>query len=153
MQATELMISALRRQRRSDQSWEEVTWVNREYFFGALYCAMRRALIDHARARKATKRQNEIALAPEDFASVLDRHDIENATDETPEIIEALMQALSELGEAQSNWATMIEYRFFGGLTLEETASIMEVSVPTIQRWWRRARLVLHKRVNERLNV
>ena len=51
LQTTALVLSALRRQRHADQDWQTVTWANRQYFFGALYRAMTRALLDHARMR------------------------------------------------------------------------------------------------------
>lgn len=51
LQTTALVVSALRRQRLADQDWECVTWANRQYFFGALYRAMERVVLDHARVR------------------------------------------------------------------------------------------------------
>ena len=151
MRATELVLTALRRQRRTDQTWEEVRWENRKYFFGALYQAMRRALIDHARARRAQKSQRQIELDPAEFARALDRRDIESALDSEPEMVEALMGALDELRGEEPEWAAVVEYRYFSGLTLDETAAMLEVSAKTVQRRWRQARLVLHQRVKERL--
>ena len=64
LQTTALVLSALRRQHLADQNWQEVTWPNRQYFFGALYRAMHRALLDHARVRS---RRRESPVRPEDL--------------------------------------------------------------------------------------
>lgn len=147
IQSTALVLTALRRQRRTDQDWQEVRWANRKYFFGAIYKAMRRALIDQARHRKSQKRQRETTLDPERFARVLEHYSIDTHLNEEPEIVAALMQTLEDLKHEEPDWAAMIEHRFFSGLTLNETAAMMDVSVKTIQRWWLRARLVLHERL------
>ena len=147
IQSTALVLTALRRQRRTDQDWVEVQWVNRKYFFGAIYKAMRRALIDQARHRKTDKRKHETTLDPEQFARALEHHAIDSSLNEEPQIVEALMNALEDLKKDEPEWAAMIEHRYFSGLTLEETAVMMEVSSKTIQRWWVRARLVLHERL------
>src|SRR5437588_1148469 len=64
LQTTALVLSALRRQRYAGQDWDQVTWPNRQYFFGALYRAMERAVLDHARSRA---RRREIPVRPEDL--------------------------------------------------------------------------------------
>src|SRR5919197_6116146 len=64
LQTTALVLSALRRQRYVDQDWHQVTWPNRQYFFGALYRAMERVVLDHARVRA---RRREILVRPEDL--------------------------------------------------------------------------------------
>src|SRR5437870_5726742 len=64
LQTTALVLTALRRQRLADQDWDCVTWHNRQYFFGAMYQAMTRALRDHARVRA---RRREIPVRPEDL--------------------------------------------------------------------------------------
>lgn len=147
IQSTALVLTALRRQRRTDQNWQEVQWANRKYFFGAIYKAMRRALIDQARHRNSQKRRRETTLDPERFARVLEHHAVETSVNEEPVIVEALMNALEELKHDEPQWAAMIEHRYFSGLTLNETAAMMDVSAKTIQRWWLRARLVLHERL------
>ncbi len=151
IQSTALVLTALRRQRRTDQDWAEVQWVNRKYFFGALYKAMRRALIDQARHRNSNKRKGETTLDPERFARVLEHHAIDTSLNEEPQIVEALMNALEDLKKDEPDWAAMIEHRFFSGLTLDETAAMMDVSSKTIQRWWIRARLVLHEQLKAHL--
>src|SRR5215510_14247250 len=64
LQTTALVLSALRRQRYADQDWSQVTWPNRQYFFGALYRAMDRVLLDHARSRA---RRREVPVRPEEL--------------------------------------------------------------------------------------
>jgi RNA polymerase sigma factor (TIGR02999 family) len=146
LQTTALVLSALRRQRSADQDWRHVTWANRQYFFGALYQAMSRALIDHARARA---RRREIPVRPED----LQVDDLQQALDREPVQVVALLDALAELKQAQPQWAEAIEHRFYSGLTLEETARMMAVDERTIRRWWDRARPVLAHRILQLLNA
>jgi RNA polymerase sigma factor (sigma-70 family) len=144
LQTTALVLSALRRQRSADQDWSHVTWANRQYFFGALYRAMERTLLDHARARA---RRREIPVRPED----LQVDDLQQAMDQEPGQVVALLDALAELKQAQPQWAEAIAHRFYGGLTLEETAHMMDMDERTIRRWWDRARPVLAHRILEKL--
>jgi RNA polymerase sigma factor (TIGR02999 family) len=146
LQTTALVLSALRRQRHADQDWGHVTWANRQYFFGAVYRAMTRALLDHARARA---RRREIPVRPED----LQVDDLQHALAQEPAQVVALLDALAELQQQQPQWAKAIEHRFYGGLTLEETARMMAVDERTIRRWWDRARPVLAHRILQRLNA
>ena len=146
LQTTVLVLSALRRQRPADQDWQTVTWANRQYFFGALYRAMTRVLLDHARARA---RRREIPVRPEDLR--LD--DLQHAMDREPAQVVALLDALAELKQQQPQWGEAIEHRFYGGLTLEETARMMAVDERTIRRWWDRARLVLAQRILAQMNA
>ena len=146
LQTTALVLSALRRQRPADQDWSHVTWANRQYFFGALYQAMARALIDHARARA---RRREVPVRPED----LQVDDLQHAMDREPAQVVALLDALAELKQQQPQWAEAIAHRFYGGLTLEETARMMAVDERTIRRWWERARPVLAQRILQLMNA
>jgi RNA polymerase sigma factor (TIGR02999 family) len=146
LQTTALVLSALRRQRPIDQEWSHVTWANRQYFFGALYQAMTRALIDHARARA---RRRDVPVRPED----LQVDDLQQAMAREPAQVVALLDALAELKQQQPQWAEAIEHRFYGGLTLEETACMMAVDERTIRRWWDRARPVLAQRILQLLNA
>jgi len=146
LQTTALVLSALRRQRPADQDWQMVTWANQQYFFGALYRAMERALLDHARARA---RRREIPVRPED----LQLDDLQHALAREPAQVVVLLDALAELKQQQPQWGEAIEHRFYGGLTLEETARMMDVDERTIRRWWDRARLVLAHRILQLLNA
>jgi RNA polymerase sigma factor (TIGR02999 family) len=143
---TALVLSALRRQRPADQDWSHVTWANRQYFFGALYRAMTRVLLDHARARA---RRREIPVRPED----LQVEDLQHARTQEPAQVVALLDALAELKQQQPQWAEAIAHRFYGGLTLEETAHMMDVDERTIRRWWDRARPMLAHRIVQLMNA
>jgi RNA polymerase sigma factor (TIGR02999 family) len=149
LQTTALVLTALRRQRRADQDWSTVTWANRHYFFGAMYQAMRRALLDHGRKRAAHKRRAEILVGPEELQLL----NLPQTLEETPEQVVALCEALDWLAQHEPQWAAALEHRFYGELTLEGTARVMGVSSKTIQRWWQRAQLVLAQEILRRLQA
>src|SRR5262245_26198318 len=146
LQTTALVVSALRRQRLADQDWGCVTWANRQYFFAALYRAMHRALLDHARVRA---RRRELPVRPED----LQIDDLHQTLVREPAQVVALLDVLAELRQVQPQWVEAIEHRYYGGLTLEETARMMEVDERTVRRWWDRARLVLAQGILARMNA
>ncbi len=146
LQTTALVLSALRRQRLADQDWQSVTWANRQYFFGAMYRAMERALRDHARLRA---RRREVPVHPED----LQFDNLRQTLDREPMQVVALLDALAELQQQQPQWVAALEHRFYGGLMLEETARMMAVDERTIRRWWDRARVVLAQRILARMNA
>lgn len=145
LQTTALVLTALRRQRLADQDWQSVTWPNRQYFFGAMYRAMTRALLDHARVRA---RRREIPVSPED----LQFDDLPQTLAKEPALVVALLEVLAELRQTQPQWVEAIEHRYYGGLTLEETARMMDMDERTIRRWWDRARLVLAQRILQQMN-
>jgi DNA-directed RNA polymerase specialized sigma24 family protein len=146
IQTTALVLSALRRQRLADQAWEQVTWPNRRYFFGALYRAMELALLNHGRARA---RRRDMPVRPED----LQVDDPQQTMAREPAQVVALLEALAELRQVQPQWAEAIAHRFYGGLTLEETAHMMDVDERTVWRWWDRARPVLYQRIVQLMNA
>jgi DNA-directed RNA polymerase specialized sigma24 family protein len=146
LQTTALVLSALRRQRHADQDWHQVTWATRQYFFGAMYRAMARVLLDHARVRA---RRRNVLVRPEDLRF----DDLQQTLAREPVQVVALVEALAELKQVQPQWVEALEHRFYGGLTLEETACMMEVDERTIRRWWERARLVLAQRIIARMNT
>jgi RNA polymerase sigma factor (sigma-70 family) len=88
-------------------------------------------------------------VSPED----LQVDELPRALEREPAQVVALVEALAELRQAQPQWAEAIEHRFYGGLTLEETARMMEVDERTVRRWWTRARLLLAQRIVELLNA
>jgi len=110
---------------------QSVTWQNRNHFFGIAARLMRQILVDHARSRLRLKRGG-------------DNHPISiSAAAELPEQTSnllALNDALETLGAVDPQRSQIVELRFFGGLTIEETAQVMHVSTPTIERGWRAAR-------------
>ena len=103
-------------------------WTNRAHFFGIAARSMRQILVERARARKAQKRggaQRAITLSDEGLASP--GHSLD---------VLALDEALNALATLDPKQARIVELRFFGGLTVEETAVIMETSPATVKRWW-----------------
>jgi RNA polymerase sigma factor (TIGR02999 family) len=118
-----------------DQS--EAVWQDRAHFFGVAARAMRQVLIDHARRRVAQKRGGgwERATLDEDLLG-----------EQAPmEELVALDDALERLGQLDPRLVQVVEYRFFGGLTEEETAALLGITTRTVQRDWAKARAWLHK--------
>lgn len=109
-------------------------------FFAAASTTMRRVLVDHARRKRRLKRGGGHEPVPlDDIADLL--------SDEDCEELVALDDALNRLAEANPRAATIVQNRFFGGLSLEETAELLGVSSRTVQRDWVAARAWLRKEV------
>lgn len=113
---------------------------DRAHFFAVAAQAMRRILVDHARRQHAAKRIGAHQRVPIDDASPLAIHD-------NVELLE-LHEALEDLSEINPRQAQVIELRFFGGMSNQETAEILDVAVATVERDWRAARLWLHRRLS-----
>jgi RNA polymerase sigma factor (TIGR02999 family) len=111
---------------------------DRSHFLAVATIAMRRILVDHARRHTAAKRGAGARRIPLDLYG-----DIPAV--ERGELIVALDDALSRLAQLDSRQARVVECRFFGGLTEEETGEVMGVSVRTIKRDWAKARAWLHQ--------
>ena len=111
-------------------------WQNRSHFIGVAASVMRRVLIDHARARKADKRQQPHAEAAL-FAM---------SAEEAEELL-LLNVALDRLERLDARQARVVELRYFGGLSVEEAAEAMNVSTMTIKRDWTLARAWLKHQV------
>ena len=109
-----------------------VQWQNRAHFFGIAAQAMRRILVDHARAHAAGKRGDGIRKVPLDDAMNVSR--VEDVD------LLALDEALTRLAAIDPQQSRVVELRFFGGLTLEETAEVMRISPATVGREWRMAK-------------
>jgi len=148
-QTTALVQTALRRQRFANQEWDEVRWLNRRYFFGALYRAMDRALKDHARRQAAKKRMALKMVRVDD----LQFERLPQIIDEHPEQVVALMEVLAELETLHPQWVEIIQHRFYGGLTMDQIARAMNISERTVRRWWNQARVVLHDEILHRLSA
>ena len=108
-----------------------VDWQNRAHFFGIAANLMRRILVDDARHRNRHKRGAGVKSEALDDLPVA-------ATDTPLDAVDtiALDRALQELEKLDPDQARLVELRFFGGLTLEETATVMEVSPSTVKREW-----------------
>ncbi len=117
-----------------DQS--RVNWQNRAHFFGVAAQIMRRLLVDHARKHNAEKRG-------QDFQKLSLDENIDRAVERSAELI-ALDDALKTLATFDEQKARMVELRYFGGLSIEETADVLGVTPTTIKRHWRLAKAWLH---------
>lgn len=117
-----------------------VRWEGRAHFFGVAARLMRQILVDHARARDAVKRGAGDAAEP--FAAAL------SVTVQAMDVgVIALDRALVELAELDPQQARVVELRFFGGLTVEETAEVLRISTGTVKREWSMARAWLRRAV------
>ncbi len=114
----------------------------RGHFYAVAARAMRRILVDHARRRGAVKRGGGVQRVP-----LAEAADADVAPDD---YILELDEALTELASLDLPLACVVELRFFGGLTIEETAALLEVSSMTVKRRWRMAKGWLHRRITER---
>jgi RNA polymerase sigma-70 factor, ECF subfamily len=113
-----------------DQS--RIAWRNRAQFYGVAACIMRRILVDHARAAKMAKRSGRLVSV------TLDEH---HAVTAGPDIdVLALDEALTRLAGFDPRKSAVAELRFFSGLSVEESAHVLGVSVTTVEREWRAAR-------------
>ena len=137
LQPTALVHEAyLRLVPRGDTDWE-----GRNHFLRTAARAMRHVLVDHARARRREKRGGDAARVPLDAAL---------ETFERPAVdLVALDEALQRLTGVDEEMGRLVELRFFGGLTIEETARILGVSTPTVERRWRVARMWLREQLGE----
>lgn len=110
---------------------QSVSWQNRNHFFGIAARLMRQILVDYARSRQRLKRGEN------------PHHTSLSAAEDAPEQgadLLALNEALETLSEVDPQRSQIVELRFFGGLTIDETAQVMHVSTPTVERGWRAAR-------------
>lgn len=120
----------------------QVDWQSRAHFFSIASNAMRRILVDHARADQASKRGGRAETI------CLDESLLPAAT-RAPEVL-ALDQALDQLALLDQRQAKIIEMRFFGGMTEEETGDVLGISVRTVKRDWQVARAWLFKELGPR---
>jgi RNA polymerase sigma factor (TIGR02999 family) len=117
-----------------------VGWQDRGHFFAVSSQIMRRILVDAARARRTGKRRGE--LRPLQLDESLDAAPLRDA-----ELI-ALDDALDALAGFDARKARVVELRFFGGLSVEETAAVLRVSAQTVMRDWRLARAWLRREMS-----
>ena len=111
-------------------------WQNRAHFFGIAARIMRQILVEHARSRAADKRGGGVCkVTLEDF-------DIAHETDLD---VVALDKALNDLSELDAQQGKIVELRFFGGLTIEDTSEVLGISPATVKRDWVTARAWLYR--------
>lgn len=112
--------------------WRNVEWNNRAQFFGVAAQMMRRILVDVARSRRRVKRGGQaVQVTLSEAANTPDTEKID---------LIALDEALKSLAKLDPRQSRVVELRFFGGLSLEETAEALRVSVGTVRRDWSLAR-------------
>ena len=115
----------------------DVSWQNRAHFFAIAAKMMRRILVDYARSKMYAKRGGAAVRVSLTAAET-------SATDPAVEVT-SLHESLSRLEELDSRQARVVELRFFGGLTIKETAEVMDISADTVKREWSTAKLWLHR--------
>ena len=116
------------------------TWQNRAHFIALAAQIMRRILVDYARARLTSKRGSGPQKVP------LEQHPL--IREEQSEALVSLDEALERLAQLDERQSRVVELRFFGGLTVEETAEVLSISSKTVKRDWTLARAWLHREVS-----
>lgn len=119
----------------------QARWDDRTHFFAVAAIAMRHILVDHARRRKAQKRGGDARRTLLDEALI----DVEACAGQ----LVALDEALTRLNALSERLRRVVELRFFGGLSIEETATVLATSVRTVKRDWRKARAFLYSELYE----
>ena len=119
----------------------DVDWQGRAHFFGIAAQIMRRILIDHARAHLRDKRGGGAIAVPLDEALVF-------SPEQSSEIVR-LNEALERLAKFDPRQSKIVELRFFGGLTVEQTAELLSLSPTTVKREWSMAKAWLHGELRE----
>jgi RNA polymerase sigma factor (TIGR02999 family) len=120
--------------------WKNVKWQNRAHFFGVAAQMMRRVLVDFARSRHYVKRgggARRVSLAEAALVSA-----------ERGEDFIALDAALKSLATIDERKSRIVELRFFGGLSVEETAEVLKISPRTVMRDWSLAQAWLHRELS-----
>jgi RNA polymerase sigma factor (TIGR02999 family) len=109
---------------------------NEKQFFGLAALIMRHILVDYARSRAAFKRDGGQRMTMDDSLALLNGKNLE---------LIALDDALNDLARLDPQQSRIVELRFFGGLSIEETADVLEISPATVKRHWSTARAFLHR--------
>jgi RNA polymerase sigma-70 factor (ECF subfamily) len=115
----------------------EQNWESRAHFFGVAAKAMRHVLVDHARSGRSAKRGGDVAAVTLDECVAV--------TGLRPAELVALDDALSGLAQRHPRKGRVVELRYFGGLSVEETANVLNISAETVARDWRFARAFLRR--------
>jgi RNA polymerase sigma factor (TIGR02999 family) len=115
-----------------------VNWKNRAHFFGIAARTMRNILVDYARRQQAEKRGGKKRAIPFDETVVIVNQQ------KGPDLL-ALDDALTSLSAIDPDLSRLVELKFFGGLTIRETAEVLGVSAATVKRGWRTAKIWLRR--------
>ena len=123
----------------------EVEWRNRNHFFALAAELIRRILVDHARARIAAKRGgNHVKLSLDEAMTPIDEKDLD---------LLALNDALDALARTDGQQSRIVELRYFAGLTIEETAEVLQISTATVKRDWVMAKAFLKREMLRHVGV
>jgi len=120
----------------------DANWQNKTHFFAVASQVMRRILVDYARGRLRSKRGGNQTKLPLDDALAI-------STERCDELL-ALDEALERLAKFDERQCRVVELRFFGGLTVEETATVLGISPKTVKREWSMAKAWLYGEMKER---
>ena len=120
----------------------KVNWQNRAHFFGIAAQSMRRILVDYAKARHREKRGGAGENLPLEAATLA-------VSGEKSIDLEALDEALTRLAELDERQARVVELRYFSGLSLEETAEVLHISLATVKSDWKWAKAWLYKEITK----
>jgi len=119
--------------------WETAKWENRAHFFGVSAQLMRRILVDFARKRPKVNEEIARHVSLEEAFTVTAEKDAD---------LVALDEALNELATFDERKAKIVELKFFGGLSVEETAEVLKISGVTVMREWSKAKAWLYRELN-----
>ena len=114
---------------------------DRAHFFAIAAQAMRRILIEKARSRRLAKRGSG--------AQKISLDEVADLSNERAADLVALDEALNSLAVIDPRKAQIVELKYFGGMTIEETADVLEISTPTVERDWRLAKIWLHREISK----
>lgn len=120
--------------------WKAVRWQNRAHFFGVAAQMMRRILVDFARRRPRAADDAEARHVSLEQAMTV--------TDEKDSDLLALDEALKGLAQFDARKSRIVELRFFGGLSVEETAEVMKIAPVTVMREWSKAKAWLYRELS-----
>jgi len=123
---------------------KQVKWQNRAHFFGVAAQAMRRVLVDYARKHTAQKRGGGMRKVSLDETPIM--------SEEKTEELLALDEALNRLKVLDERQSRIVELRFFGGLNIDETAHVLQISPASVKRDWSMAKAWLYQQVQQGLN-
>ncbi len=121
--------------------YKRTRWQGRAHFFAVAAQVMRRILVENARSRKYQKRGGGVQQVSLDEAAFV-------SEGRSAEVV-AIDDALTELEAWDKRKGKIVELRFFGGLSIEETAEVLKISPTTVEREWRSAKAWLHRAISE----
>jgi RNA polymerase sigma factor (TIGR02999 family) len=125
--------------------YSRMEWNGRAHFLAVAATAMRRILVDHARGHRSVKRGGAVRHVPIESVQL--------GTEERADLLIAVDEALGRLKEIDARQAQVVECRFFGGMTEEETAEALGIGLRTAKRDWAKAKVWLHREISAEPSV